>query len=172
MISKAKRVITLGKKACIVCQKQFQPGSGAQMTCSPQCKAEAKAKGLTKRRPRGGVDPALVQDDGDSPPEASAAKTLAGVKRFSEIDPGISQVTRTDHQRDVKVKEVQLGIPELELDLTPIEIYIRAVVKGEVQGALKGTGGQASPQQDDLRDDIREVVKEEIAERLKGLLGR
>ncbi len=189
MISKVKRTINLGKKECLVCGQKFQPASGAQLTCSPECKAEARKKGLTKRGPRtarGGVDPALE--------EASAAPENAprndGMKAFfngQPVDPvdrlpvvevpaRASTVPTLPRPRAIPPKPVKACIslsedsplPELEIDLTPVEKYLKFLVQREVHQVLKA--GLKEAVQEALGDHIKEAVREEIAERLKGLL--
>ena len=63
-----KRILKLKDKECQVCGERFMPASGAQMTCSPECKVQAKARGLTKRGPRSrdGVDPAVTVEENAS----------------------------------------------------------------------------------------------------------
>jgi len=44
--------IVLKEKSCAVCQRPFQPRSGAQMTCGSECKLAAKNQGLGKGKRR------------------------------------------------------------------------------------------------------------------------
>ena len=175
MISKVKRRISLGKKVCVACGTEFQPNSGAQRTCSGACKERAKREGLTaKRGPnnRGGVDPALAPEA--SEPAAvqelsKAPRSRSEGKRLSEIDPGTSTKTMTPPPGPSATNGT---IPDLELDLTPIEVYIKAQVAQEVQAALSRlnidgvTRAQYSP------EEIKKLANQVIEERLRGLLGR
>jgi hypothetical protein len=56
-------------------------------------------------------------------------------------------------------------VPDLELDLTPLAAYIKAMIADAL------THMQSSPDKSDeeLREMIRELVREEIASRLKPL---
>ncbi|MDO8508562.1 MAG: hypothetical protein Q7S27_02655 [Nanoarchaeota archaeon] len=168
MIEPVKRTIKLGQKQCVVCSETFQPASGAQKTCSPECKEKAKELGLNKRGPRnrGGVDPALREDE----PSQDLDPRDAGMKQFvngrlveesvesqhaliSHPTPPPTQTPRSSNGSS----HVASSPPELELDLSPLEAYIKALVRQEVAAALSG--------------GVKEAVKAEIAERLKGLLG-
>ncbi len=188
MIQKMKRTIQLNRKVCIVCEKEFQPASGAQLTCSPECKAEAKAKGLTRRGPRnrGAVDPAL--EAASAAPERASRDD--GAKHFfngQPVDPvdrlpivevpaRSSAVPASPRPRTSPPKSGKTSgssdetLPELELDLSPLETYVKFLVQREVHQVLKV--GLKDAVEEALGDRIKEVVREEIAERLKGLLGR
>jgi len=148
-------------KTCVICRKSFQPSSGAQKNCGePDCKAQAKALNLANRK---------------------AAKTRLDVKE--EID-RVFNSGRLGADGDFLVSErasndlaaPRVGSsnggsghrpaePTLELDLSPLENYVKQIV------ALSEAAAQPSPSGEDLREMIREIVREEIAARLKPLLG-
>ena len=165
MIEKVKRVLKLGAKDCLVCGKSFVPKSGAQLSCSPECKARARLEGLTKRGPRkrGGVDPALLagpmtqRDAPERQEEASEAASSRQEPRSeaagerSEAFDAVSQAVEPSNGAAAVPGSV---LPDLELDLRPVEAWIRAVVH------------QA------IRQEVRQAVREEIAERLRGLMGK
>jgi hypothetical protein len=140
-----KRTIELKSKICIACGTSFQPRSGAQLTCSEQCKEEAKAKGLGKKRtakPSGGI----VEHHTSS----------KGGKRFFNGQPVPEGKTRLG-AADSKPLSAPVALPELELDLGPLEQYIKVLVQRELAASRRrGANGN-------LTEVVRQLVKEELA---------
>jgi hypothetical protein len=148
-------------KTCVICRKSFQPSSGAQKNCGEtDCKAQAKALNLANRK---------------------AAKTRLDLKEeidrvFSSGRLGADGDYLADRATDdlAAAHDVaasnggsthRTGEPTLELDLTPLESYVKKIV------ALSGTEAQPAAVSEELREAIREIVREEISARLKPLLG-
>ena len=189
-----KRVLKLKEKQCLVCGSSFEPASGAQMTCSAKCKAEARIKGLNKRGRRSGHDDAegetreerLARIDRENPlPNREEVQEASGrefpPKRYT-TPPSMAPATGKASERPKKGYaerfEVQVGStsgngahstePSLEIDLSPLEEFVRQLVAQAVKQGVKVQGPVAG---EELRDMIRQIVKEEIAERLRGLMG-
>lgn len=176
-----KRILNLGRKECIVCGSSFQPSSGAQMTCSPECKKQAKEQGLTKRGPRnrGGVDPALqreeaVQDEdfqAEEPQEAEVVQELE-VSVEEQTEPSQPEFEASEaagvaeeqvaEDTQPKTRAVFAPVTEaptsslsrLQLDLSPVEAYIRQVVE------------------ETIRKEFKEAVNDALDERLRALFSR
>ena len=152
-------------KTCVICRKSFQPSSGAQKNCGePDCKAQAKALNLANRKAakerldlKEEIDRVFssgrLGDDGDILSER--ADDLAAAHDGASTNGG------TNHRSG--------GEPTLELDLTPLESYVKKIVA--LSGAAAQAAGQPVVVSDELRDVIREIVREEISARLKPLLG-
>jgi hypothetical protein len=183
MIQKMKRTIQLGKKVCVACEKEFQPASGAQMTCSAECKEEAKNKGLTKRRIGGEVDPVVVDSDLPRSHSRGEKTFFNGQPIGPEANLSVLKVPATSALPAVAprrpgspiggtrvAKTPENALPDLELDLSPIEVYIRALVTQEVKSAIGKLGIQGVDQSGELREEVNLLVNEAIAKRLKGLL--
>ena len=62
-----------------------------------------------------------------------------------------------------KTHRSETDVPDLELDLSPLEVYIRAMIDQVMNQRVSSN--------EDLKEFIREVVREEIASRLKPLFG-
>ena len=149
-------------KTCVICRKSFQPSSGAQKNCGePDCKAQAKALNLANRKAaktrldlKEEIDRVFSSGglgaDGDFLSERAADD-------LSAAHDGASTNGGSTHR--------PAGEPTLELDLSPLENYVKQIV------ALSGARAQPASVSEDLREVIREIVREEIAARLKPLLG-
>jgi hypothetical protein len=153
VFQKGKPRPPLRVKTCTICRKSFQPASGAQKTCGePSCKAQARAQGLAKRRQKAST---MVDV------KAEVARVLEGGK-LGEVKPymGATGGGEADPRRGADRLRKSNGIlsdqdmPELELDLTPLESYIESMVRRVV------------------REEIRFAVQDEIANRLRPLLER
>jgi len=150
-------------KTCVICRKSFQPSSGAQKNCGePDCKAQAKALNLANRKAaktrldfKEEIDRVFsagrLGADGDFLASERSADDLASARDGASSNGG------SNHR--------PAGEPTLELDLSPLENYVKQIV------ALSGAAAQVPPTGEDLREMIREIVREEIAARLKPLLG-
>lgn len=164
-----KRTISLNKKTCIVCEKEFQPASGAQMTCSPECKAEAKAKGLTKRGPR------IPREDDPSPAEVlEAREPLPRSRRDGSQAFFNGKPVEAPEGNGGASRSLPRIPPEepyaLELDLTPLEKYIKFQVEHAVHQILRH--GLTEAVQEALATKIQQAVREELAVAFKGFMGR
>jgi len=60
-----------------------------------------------------------------------------------------------------KTHRSETEVPDLELDLSPLEVYIRAMIDQVMNQRVSSN--------EDLKEFIREVVREELASRLKPL---
>jgi hypothetical protein len=153
MIQKTKRKLNLGVKECLICGKEFQPASGAQRTCSPECKEKAKAQGLTKRGPRKKVAEAIESHEGETPIERM--RRLDRENPLPSENEGNGNVTSDSDL----VEEVQVGggtpdVPTLNFDLTPLTNWMQTVVYQLVHKEVKG------------------IVEEILKEKFQGLLGK
>ena len=63
-------------------------------------------------------------------------------------------------------------LPDLELDLSPIEVYIKALVTQQVKTALRGLGITGQHPAGNLREEVRALINEAIEDRLRGLFAR
>ena len=152
VFQKGKPRPPLRVKTCTICRKSFQPASGAQKTCGDlACKAQARAQGLAKRRRKASSSVDVKEEVarvlesgklGDVKPYLSPAAEESGGRR------GV------DRSRKSNGLASDRDLPELELDLGPLESYIEAVVRKVV------------------REEIRSAVQDEIANRLRPLLER
>jgi hypothetical protein len=151
VFQKGKPRPPLRVKTCTICRKSFQPASGAQKTCGELvCKAAARAQGLAKRRRKAASvdvkeEVARVLDSGklgDVKPYVSSAGEESGGRRGA------------DRSRRANGMASDRDLPELELDLGPLQSYIEAMVRKVV------------------REEIRVAVQDEIANRLRPLLER
>jgi len=126
-------VRSYGAKVCIACRKDFIPRSGVQRACSEACRAEARAKGLMAQRGR------RKAKGSDSGGDREVGEEL-GVRVAGNGQGSTRRGQAAQHSDDV---------PELELDLTPMEDYIRALVQQEVRNAVR----------DVLREQFQEILK-------------
>jgi hypothetical protein len=137
-------------KSCIVCGEEFTPRSGVQKACSDACKAEARAKGLKLRRskadseaieaPETDIKAEVARALGVAPREVSGfAPKSNGHASHREPSRRRKPSARKDSARDGSDSAGE--IPDLELDLSPMAEYIKAVVKQavkeEMQAAFK-----------------------------------
>ena len=150
-------------KTCVICRKSFQPSSGAQKNCGePDCKAQAKALNLANRKAaRERVDVKEEIDRVFSSGRLGADGEYLVPERMMDDLAAPHEGTSSNGGSSNRPS----GEPMLELDLTPLENYVKKIV------ALSGAAAQAPPSGEDLREMIREIVREEIAARLKPLLG-
>lgn len=151
-------------KTCIICRKSYQPMSGAQKTCGePDCKAQAKALNLANRKARieSGVN---LKEEVARALEKPLLTEERGYFLQGEADQQTPSLTPHGNGRG---SHRSSGEPTLELDLAPLETYVKQIV-AQAQG-----GGVASeiPDNQELRELIREIVREEIAAMLKPLVG-
>src|SRR5262245_2854929 len=121
MIQKVKRTLRLAPKTCLVCGATFQPASGAQKTCSPECKARARREGLTKRGPRkrAGLDAALrvsAAAEGAHGSEAAGAPSQreASASLAAEASSLRSPAATAGSDGD----SPEADLPDLEIDLS------------------------------------------------------
>ena len=152
MIEKVKRKLNLGVKNCLICKDEFQPTSGAQRTCSPECKEKAKAQGLTKRGPRKKVADALESHEGET--------ALERLKRLDKENPIPSEAKSNGSRLPAAspdIEEINLAgeeVPPLEFDMSPLENWMAATVRNLVHQEVKG------------------IVEEILREKFQGLLGK
>jgi hypothetical protein len=150
-------------KTCVICRKSFQPSSGAQKNCGePECKAQAKALNLANRKAsKTRLD---VKEEID---RVFSLNRFTGEPLMSETsEDGMHVVTDGDGVTSHGGANGRSSAePILELDLTPLETYVKQIV------ALAGATPQPAAVGEDLREMVREIVREEITARLKPLLG-
>lgn len=187
MIQKAKRVLNLRDKSCIVCGSSFSPRSGSQLTCSPECKTRARGLGLGRAQRKAGVETQPHDPCQETPGEPgratlSGGERLAGLERIrslfeepraalgeeqGEAPPAQAHGSEGGETRTQETFEAPRGgapahlpadggaktVGSLEREVSPIEAYIRRVVRQEMELAT------------------RDLVKEEIHARLRALIG-
>ena len=146
VFEKGKPRPPLKVKTCVICRRSFQPLSGAQKLCGePACKARSRMeKYLEKKASKNG------DHEGDRGEER-----LAGIDRENSIP---------EKKKTYSLDESH--VPELEIDLTPLAHYIKAMIADALQHTQSPQGND-----EDLRELVRELVREEISARLKPLFG-
>ena len=155
VFQKGKPRPPLRVKTCTVCRKSFQPASGAQKTCGElACKTQARAQGLARRRQVQKASPSSVDVKQEVARVLDSGK-LGDVKPYLASSGEESGGRRgADRSRKSNGIASDRELPDLELDLTPLQSYIEAMVRKVV------------------REEIRFAVQDEIANRLRPLLER
>jgi hypothetical protein len=139
VFQKVKPRPPLKVKTCAICRKSFQPSSGAQKICGePECKARSRMQKYLEKK-------AKKKDETQEVRVAKTDRVPARKNHHSETD-----------------------VPDLELDLSPLAAYIKAMIAD----ALKHMQSCPDKSDEELREMVRELVREELASRLKPLFGR